>query len=42
MRANKRMDHSWRGRRLVPDWHGRTSWGRFPERAATTLVMRGR
>lgn len=27
---------------LVPDWHARTVQGRFPELAATTLVMRGR
>ncbi len=39
---NKRMDQSWRGRRVVPGWHDRTVQGRFPERAAATLVMRGR
>ncbi|MBK6780795.1 MAG: hypothetical protein IPG75_14655 [Gemmatimonadetes bacterium] len=28
---NKRMDQSWRGRRVVPGWHDRTVQGRFPE-----------
>ncbi len=40
--ANKRMDQSWRGCRMVPGWHGRASQDRFPDARRATLVMRGR
>ncbi len=38
--ANKRMDQSWRGRRLVSGWHGRASTGRFLVTRRATQVMR--
>ena len=42
MPPNQRMHQSGRGRRFPQGWHGRTSRGRFPDRAAAPQVMRGR
>ena len=42
MLSNKRMDQSWRGRPVVPGWHGQSWPGKFSTPSRATLVMRGR